>query len=86
MARPLAVFSQALQGLVDKGYILLVDVQSEETKASSCAPADTVQKLQCLTHQIVVGLIILATKEILQRGHVRTKAKRRGQRSPILHL
>lgn len=68
VARPLAVFGQALQGLVDKGYVLLVDVQSEKTKASSCAPTDTVQKLQCLTHQIVVGLIVLATKEILQWG------------------
>lgn len=68
MARPLTVLSQTLQGLVDKSYILFIYVQSEKTKASSCAPTDTVQKLQCLTHQVVVGLIILATKEILQWG------------------
>lgn len=66
MTRPLTVLSQTLQGLVDKRYVLFIYVQSEKTKASSRAPADTVQKLQCLTHQIVVGLIILATEEILQ--------------------
>lgn len=50
MARPLAVFSQTLQGLVDEGDVLLVDVEAEEAKAASGASTNTVQELQGLTH------------------------------------
>lgn len=87
MARTLAVLGQTLQSLVDEGYVLFVYIESEKTKTASCASADTVQKLQRLTYQIVVGLVILATKEVLNMSspHVRrAKAERRGIRLLIL--
>lgn len=87
MARSLTVFSQTFQGLVDKCYVLLIYIESKKTKASSCASTNTVQKLQCLTYQIVIGLVILATKEVLQLGSPQVggaKAERRGKRSFIL--
>lgn len=86
VARPLAVLSQTLQGLVDKSYVLLVDVESEETEAPGCAPTDAVQKLQCLTHQVVVGLVILATKEILQRGMRGQRQREEGKGHPSCYL
>ena len=87
MARSLTVFGQTFQGLVDKGHILFVDIEPEKTKTPRGTSTNTVQKLQCLTYQIVVGLVILATKEVLQVGSPQvggTKAKRRGKRSLIL--
>lgn len=66
MTRSLTVFGQTFQGLVDKGYVLFVYIEPEKTKTSSSASTNTVQELKCLTHQIVVGLVILTTKEVLQ--------------------
>lgn len=89
MARSLTVFGQTFQGLVDEGNILFIDVESEKTKASSCASTNTVQKLQGLTYQIVVGLVILATQEVLQSGSPQVgegKAERRGKRSAPCHF
>lgn len=87
MAWSLTVFSQTFQGLVDEGYILFIYIEPEKTKTSSSASTNTVQELQRLTHQIVVGLVILATKEVLQLGSAQNggaKSERRGKRSFIL--
>lgn len=84
MAWSLTVFGQTFQGLVDEGDVLFIYIEPEKTKTSSRASTNTVQELQRLTHQIVVGLVILATKEVLQLGSAQNegaKSKRRGKRS-----
>lgn len=68
VAGPLTVLGETLQGLVDEGYVLLVDVEAEEAQAARGASTDAVQELQGLAHQIVVGLVILATEEVLRLG------------------
>lgn len=60
VAGPLTVLSQTLQRLVDQCHVLLVYIQPQKSKSSSCAATDTVQELQCLTHQVVVCLVVLA--------------------------
>ena len=65
MAGALTVLSQTLQGLVNEGHVLLIDVEAQEAKAPCGAATDTVQKLQGLTDQIVDILVILAAEEVL---------------------
>lgn len=65
MAGALTVLSQTLQGLVNEGHVLLVDVEAQEAEAPRGAATDTVQELQGLTHKIVVVLVILAAEEVL---------------------
>ncbi|TRY94884.1 hypothetical protein DNTS_032985 [Danionella cerebrum] len=65
MAGALTVFSQALHSLVDQSYVLLIDVEPQQPQASCGAAADTVQELQRLTHQVIVVLVVLTTKEVL---------------------
>lgn len=72
MAGALTVLSQTLQGLVNEGHVLLVDVEAQEAEAPRGAATDTVQELQGLTHKIVIVLVILAAEEVL----VRYKKKR----------
>lgn len=67
MAGALTVLSQAFKGLVNEGHVLLVDVEAQEAEAPRGAATDTVQKLQGLTHKIVVVLVILAAEEVLVR-------------------
>lgn len=67
MAGALTVLSQTLQGLVNEGHVLLVDVEAQEAEAPRGAATDTVQELQGLTHKIVVVLVILAAEEVLVR-------------------
>lgn len=89
MARSLTVFGQTFQGLVDKCYVLFIYIQAQKTKASSCASTNTVQKLQRLTYQIVVGLVILATEEVLQLSSPQVrgaKAEKRGKRYSSCHF
>lgn len=59
VAGALAVLSEALHSLVDKSYVLLVDVESQKSQSSCGAATDAVQELKGLTHQIVVVLVIL---------------------------
>jgi len=75
VARPLAVLGQTFQRLVDQRDIFLVDVQTKQSQPASCAPTDAVQELQGLAHQVVVGLVVLAAKEIL-RGECRSREGR----------
>lgn len=65
MARALAVLRQALQRLVNEGHILLIDIEAQQAQAPRGAPADTVQELQRLAHQVVVGLVVLTAQEVL---------------------
>lgn len=67
MAGALTVLSQTLQGLVNEGHVLLIDVEAQEAEAPRGAATDTVQELQGLTHKIVVVLVILAAEEVLVR-------------------
>lgn len=42
MAGALAVLGETLQSLVDKGHVLLIDVQSQETQTARRAATDAV--------------------------------------------
>lgn len=66
MAGSLAVLSEGLQGLDDEAHIVLIDVEPQQPQATCGAAAHDVQELQCLTHQIVVGLVVLTAQEVLQ--------------------
>lgn len=59
MAGALAVFREALHGLVDERHVLLIDVEAQKPQAARGAAADAVQELQGLTHQVVIGLVVL---------------------------
>ena len=67
MARSLAVLDQWRQCLVDKKRVRLVDVEAEKAEAAGRAAADTVQKLQRLSDDVVVGFVTLIAQETLQR-------------------
>lgn len=66
MARALAVFCQALQGLVDQSNILLIDVEPQQAQATSGTAANTVQKLQGLTYKVVICFVVLIPQEVLK--------------------
>lgn len=67
MAGALTVLSQTLQGLVNEGHILLIDVKAQQAEAPCGAATDTVQELQGLAHKVVVVLVILTAEEVLVR-------------------
>lgn len=66
MTGTLAVLSQALHSLVDESYVLFIDVKSQQPQSSCGAATDAVQELKCLTHQIIVVLVILVTQKVLE--------------------
>lgn len=66
MTGTLAVLSQALHSLVDESYVLLIDVESQQPQSPCRAATDTVQELKCLTHQIIVVLVILVAQKVLE--------------------
>lgn len=66
MAGTLTIFSQALHSLVDESYVLLIDVESQKPQSPCGAATDTVQELKCLTHQIIVVLVILVAQKVLE--------------------
>lgn len=66
MAGTLAVLGDGLQGLANQVHITLIDVKAEQAEASCGASTNAVQELKSLTHQIVVGLVVLVAKEILK--------------------
>lgn len=65
MAGPLAVLGQGLQGLGDEGHVVFVDVEAQQPQSPSGAATHDVEELQCLTHQVVVGFVVLAPEEVL---------------------
>lgn len=66
MAGSLAVLGDGLQGLANQVHVTLVNVQAKQAEASCGASTNTVQELKSLTHQIVVGLVVLVAKEVLK--------------------
>jgi hypothetical protein len=68
LAGALAILCERLQGLGDEAHVALVDVEAQQTQASCGAATHDVQELQCLTYQVVVGLVVLAAKEVLGKG------------------
>lgn len=67
MAWTLAILSQALQSLVDQHYILLVDVETQESQAPCCTSTNAIQKLKGLTDKVVIGFVVLIPQEVLNR-------------------
>lgn len=74
MAGTLAVLSDGLQGLANQVHVTLINVKAKQAEASCSASTNTVQELKGLTHQIVVGLVVLVAKEVLK-----AKTKKTGQ-------
>lgn len=68
MTWTLAVLSQTLHSLVYKSHVLLVDVETQQAQSSSGAATDAVQKLEGLTDQVVVVLVVLVAQEVLWRN------------------
>lgn len=73
MTGTLAVLSQALHSLVDESYVLLIDVESQQAQSPCGAATDTVQELKCLTHQIIVVLVILVSQKVLEMDGIHAK-------------
>lgn len=65
MARALTILCDRLQRLTNKIHVALINVESEQPEATGGAATDTVQELQCLTHKVVVGLVVLVAQEVL---------------------
>lgn len=70
----LAVLSQTLHSLVYESHVLLIDVEAQQAQSSSGAATDAVQKLEGLTDQVVVVLIVLVTQEVLRRNEEQSEA------------
>lgn len=68
VAGALAVLCERLQGLRDEDHVALVDVEAQQAQASRGAATHDVQELQSLTHQVVVGLVVLVPQEVLDSG------------------
>lgn len=66
LAGALAVLGERLQGLSDQVDVRFVDVEAQQAQASGGASTHDVQELKSLTHQVVVGLIVLAAQEVLE--------------------
>lgn len=68
MTRPLAVLGQTLEALVDESHIGFVDVQTKQTQATGGTTANTVEKLECFMHQVVIGLtVVLLANVVLEK-------------------
>lgn len=68
MAWTLAILSQALQSLVDQHYILLVDVETQESQAPCCTSTNAIQKLKGLTDKVVICFVVLIPQEVLNNN------------------
>ena len=66
MTWSLAVFCEALEGLVDERHVALIDVDAQQSQAPRGTAADTVEELQRLTHHVVVGATVLMSQVVLQ--------------------
>lgn len=69
----LAVLSQTLHSLVYESHILLIDVETQQAQSPCGAATDAVQKLEGLTDQIVVVLVVLVAQEVLRRNKEKWK-------------
>ena len=66
MTWALAVLSERLQSLVDEIGVVLVDVETQQSQASSGAATYTVQELQRLTDHVVFAFSALHAQEVLE--------------------
>lgn len=66
----LAVLCECLKSLVDKGDVVLVDVETQQAQASGCGAANTVQEHQSLRHQVVIALVVLISQSILKQEFI----------------
>ena len=66
MARPLAVFAESLERLLDEVHVVLVDVQPEESESACCAAANAVEELERFANQIESALVPLRPQIVLQ--------------------
>lgn len=76
MAGALAVLGETLHGLVDESHVLLINIEPQQTQASCGTATDAVKELQCLTHQIIIVLVVLTTQEVLERQRDRQRWRR----------
>ena len=60
MAGPLAVLCECDERLRNEVDVALVDVEAQQPQAPRGAAADAVQELKGLTHQVVLGVTLLA--------------------------
>lgn len=67
LAGALAVLCQSLQRLRDQVHVGFVDVKAKQAQPPCRASTHDVQKLQGLTHQVVVGLVVLTAQEVLEK-------------------
>lgn len=65
MAGALAVLCDGFQGLSNQVHITLIYIKAQQPQSSGGAPADTVQELKSLAHQIVVCLVVLVAQKVL---------------------
>jgi len=65
MTWTLAVLRQRFQRLIDQSDISFSDVEAEQTKSTSRTSTDTVEKLQRLADNVVVGLVSLRPQVVL---------------------
>ena len=66
VTRPLTIFRQCFQGLVDEGDVVLIDVEAEKTQFARCRSANAVKEHGCLGDQIVAVFIGLGPQKVLQ--------------------
>lgn len=67
LAGALAVLCKSLQCLRDQVHVGFVDVKAEQAQPPCRASTHDIQKLQGLTHQVVVGLVVLTAQEVLEK-------------------
>lgn len=63
----LAVLCQGLKCLVNQSHIILIDVESKESQATSSGSTNTVQEHESFWHKVVISFIVLISQQILKR-------------------
>lgn len=79
MARSLAVLGESLQRLANQVNITLIYVEAQQPETPGGAPTNTVQELESLTHQVVVGFVVLVTQKVLDWKHKHRQKSVRSQ-------
>ena len=80
MAGSLAVLGDGFQGLANQIHVILIYIKAQQPETSCGASTDTVQELKSLTHQIVVGLVVLVPQKVLDsKAETKVNQKSRQQ-------
>ena len=64
-ARPLTVFRERIQRLVDQFDVIFVDVVAQQAEKSCLRAADRIEELQRFTDKVVIGFVIVLQSEIV---------------------